>query len=310
MSKLAVVALGAHSFSEDEGDRDGPGQLEAICTSARYIVDLLVNGWNVVIAYDSVFQADLPGERLAHTPTLASQWLPANCLPELQGRTGYLIQQSLDEELQRRGLNRRSVCLLTRAILRSKSDEMAPSQLTGPHGRTAQATEEARASKTQPAHPAVEVQSTEEVGEIVEQEAIKTLLQAGFIVIAAAGSTVPVVRDSEGRLRAVEARLHGDLAASFLATQLNADLFLITMAAEKVTLSSPQAEGAYPLEMLTLAELRQYEAAGCFAGNQRIGSKIRAAIRYLEHGGGAALITCPQAIGRALAGRTGTWILP
>ncbi|MBX5448681.1 hypothetical protein [Thermogemmatispora sp.] len=290
MSKLAVVAIGGNSLIKDEGDRDGPGRLEAICRSARYVVDLLVNGWNVVIAYDHTYQADQPDRRPTHQPAHSSQWLPASSLPELQGRSGYLIQQSLDEELQRRGLNRRSVCLLTRAILRPKDEETTATRSTESDGAKAQAREEA--------------------GEILEQEAIKTLLQAGFTVIAAAGSSIPLVRDGEGRLHAVETRLHGDLAASILATQLNADLFLITMAAEKVVLSSQEAGGAYSLDMLTLAELRQYEASGSFAGSQCIASKIRAAIRYLEHGGGAALITSPQTIGKALAGRTGTWILP
>ncbi|RAQ95615.1 amino acid kinase family protein [Thermogemmatispora tikiterensis] len=309
MSKLAVVAIGGNSLIEDEGDRDGPGQLEAICASAKYVVDLVVNGWNVVIAHDNTPQLNQPDEPLPHGSLRSSQWSPASFLAGLQGRLGYLIQQALDHELQHRGLNRRSACLLTRLIVSPEDDETTLAQPVRWPPAEAQTTEEAEACTTGLASNKGETRTRLEPRELVEQEAIKTLLQAGFIVIAAAGGSIPVVRDGEGGLCPVEARLHSDLVASFLATQLNADLFLIATTAERVVLFPQQTGGAYPLDMLTLAELRQYEADGHFS-NARQQSQIRAVIRYLERGGGAALLTCPQAIGRALAGRTGTWVLP
>ncbi|WP_052888151.1 hypothetical protein [Thermogemmatispora carboxidivorans] len=302
MSKLAVVAIGGNSLIEDEKDRDGPGQLEAICTSAKHIVDLIVNGWNVVIAHDNTPQPDQPGE-----PLLPRS--PASLLAGLQGRLGYLIQQALDDELQHRGVNRRSACLLTRVVVSSGDRETTLTQPASGPVAEAQTTEEPETGIVGAISTEEENRTCLEQMEIVEQEAIKTLLRAGFIVIAAAGGSIPVRRDREGSLYPVEARLPGDLAASFLATQLNADLFLIATTAERVVLCSQQAGQAYPLDMLTLAELRHYEAAGHFV-NEHLQSKIRAVIRYLERGGGAALLTCPQAIGRALAGRTGTWVLP
>ncbi|WP_376795847.1 hypothetical protein [Thermogemmatispora sp.] len=296
MSKLAVVAIGGNALIEDEGDRDGPGQLEAICASAKYSVDLIVNGWSVVITHDNAPQSEQADGQLPERKLLMSRCLPASRAAELQGRVGHLIQTSLDAELQQRGLNRRSVCLLTRVVVSPAGAEVR---------REAEAQASASASQGLEARDGPQA----EPRELVEQEAIKALLQAGFIVIAAAGGSTPVVRDGEGRLQAVEVRLQSELAASFLATQLNADLFLIATATEKVPLFPQQAGGNQVPDMLTLAELRQHEAAGYFA-SQRLHTKIRAVIRYLERGGGAALLTCPQAIGRALAGRTGTWILP
>ncbi|WP_069801522.1 amino acid kinase family protein [Thermogemmatispora onikobensis] len=309
MSKLAVVAIGGNSLIEDEEDRDGPGQLEAICASAKHIVDLIVNGWNVVIAHDNTPQIDQPGESLLHRLPLPPQRFPASLLAGLQGRLGYLIQQALDDELQHRGLNRRSACLLTRVVVSPGDRETTLAQpASGPVAK-AQTTDELETDMAGPLSAKDATSTRLELLEIVEQEAIKTLLQAGFIVIAAAGGSIPMRRDGEGGLYPVETCLPADLAASFLATQLNADLFLVATTAERVALCPQQVGQAYPLDMLTLAELRHYEATGHFA-NERLQSKIRAVIRYLERGGGAALLTCPQAIGRALAGRTGTWVLP
>jgi carbamate kinase len=83
---------------------------------------------------------------------------------------------------------------------------------------------------------------------------------------------------------------------------------VISTAVEKVALNYNKPDQKW-LDRLTLAEARKYMAEGHFAKGS-MGPKIQAVIWYLERGGKQALITNPENIGRALAGETGTWVVP
>ena len=144
--------------------------------------------------------------------------------------------------------------------------------------------------------------------EIIERESIATLIKNGFIVVAVGGGGVPVVQDADGSLKGVEAVIDKDLASSLLANQIDADLLLISTAIEKVALHFKQPNQRN-LDRITLSEAKRYYAEGHFAKGS-MGPKVLAAIHYLERGGKAALITMPETIGKALAGETGTWVLP
>ena len=100
----------------------------------------------------------------------------------------------------------------------------------------------------------------------------------------------------------------GAVRVALLAGALPADLFVISTAVEKVALNYNKP-GQRWLDRLTLAEAKQYLADGHFHQGS-MGPKIEAIVSFLEHGGGRGLITNPENIGRALAGETGTWIVP
>ena len=143
--------------------------------------------------------------------------------------------------------------------------------------------------------------------EIVERDAIDTLIKSGFIVIAVGGGGIPVVRDDSGTLSGVEAVIDKDLASSLLANELNADLLLISTAVEKAALNFKKSD-QIDLNRITLTEAKRYYEEGHFAKGS-MGPKVKAIINYLERGGNAALITMPETIGKALKGETGTWIV-
>ena len=134
---------------------------------------------------------------------------------------------------------------------------------------------------------------------------IKQMIEAGVIVVAVGGGGVPVVRDATHDLRGVEAVIDKDLGCSLLARAVNADLFLITTAVEKVALhfGTPQER---TLSHLSLAEAKQYLAEGTHFAKGSMAPKIQAVIDYLEGGGRKALITDPGNLERALSGETGT----
>jgi carbamate kinase len=137
---------------------------------------------------------------------------------------------------------------------------------------------------------------------------IRELCALGYIVIAVGGGGIPVVTDRQGNLKGVAAVIDKDRASSLLARDIRADLFLISTAVEQVCLDygSPQQR---PINRMTVEQAKQFIQEGHFAPGSML-PKIQAIITFLEAGGKQALITNPENIEHALAGKTGTWIEP
>ena len=143
---------------------------------------------------------------------------------------------------------------------------------------------------------------------IVEREAIQTLIDAGFIVVAVGGGGIPVIEDEEGMLKGVFAVIDKDRASALLAADLQVDLLLISTAVEKVAINFNKPNQQW-LDRITLSEAKRYYAEGHFLSGS-MGPKIEAIIAFLEASPhGQALITDPPHMVDALAGKTGTWIV-
>jgi len=135
------------------------------------------------------------------------------------------------------------------------------------------------------------------------------LIDAGVIVITVGGGGIPVIDVGDGEYRGVAAVIDKDYASSLLARKLNADLFLISTAVEKVALNFGKPDQKW-IDRMTLSEAKKYLAEGTHFAKGSMAPKIQAIIWYLEAGGKHAIITNPENIGRALRGETGTHILP
>jgi carbamate kinase len=142
----------------------------------------------------------------------------------------------------------------------------------------------------------------------VEADDIKNLLDAGFSVVGVGGGGIPVIEDENGDLQGVEAVIDKDFGSALLAKMVDADLFVISTAVEKVALNYNKPNQVL-LDKMTVAEAKKYIEAGHFAPGSML-PKIQAIIQYLENGGKKAMITDPEHIGEALEGKTGTWIVP
>ena len=144
--------------------------------------------------------------------------------------------------------------------------------------------------------------------EIVEAEAIRKLIDDGFVVIGVGGGGIPVIRKENGDLVGVEAVIDKDFGSSVLATLIKADMFIISTAVEKVAINFNKPDQKW-LDRLTVAEAKKYIEEGHFAKGSML-PKVQAILRFLESGGKAAIITNPENLSRALRGETGTWIVP
>ncbi|HNZ97662.1 MAG TPA: carbamate kinase, partial [Thermoanaerobaculia bacterium] len=135
---------------------------------------------------------------------------------------------------------------------------------------------------------------------------IRSLVEAGVIVIGAGGGGIPVALNAAGELYGVEGVIDKDLASAVLALAIDAPELFILTGVERVMLDFATSQ-ARPLATLTVAEARRHLAAGQFPPGS-MGPKIEAACRFLEGGGERVLITHIDRLPEALAGETGTWI--
>jgi len=144
---------------------------------------------------------------------------------------------------------------------------------------------------------------------IVEIDAIKTLIDAGLVVIAAGGGGIPVVADGTGALRGVAAVIDKDRASAMLAGEVDADLLLISTSVEQVALDFGKPGQRWVSE-LSLEEAKSRLAEGTHFLEGSMAPKIEAVIDFLEAGGKEVIITNPQNLERAMRGETGTKIHP
>ena len=144
--------------------------------------------------------------------------------------------------------------------------------------------------------------------EVLDVGAVRALLAAGHVVVAAGGGGIPVVRDADGRLRGVEAVIDKDLTAALLARTLDADVLVIATDVDHAAVDwgTPQQR---ELGRVTLAEMRGYAADGQFASGS-MGPKVEAATRFVAGGGPRSVITSLAHITDAVEGGFGTVIEP
>jgi len=312
MGKRAIVAIGGNSLIKDKTHRTVPDQYAAAVETCTHIAGMVAQGWDVVITHGNgpqvgfiLRRSDLAAHEL-HTVPLDS------CGADTQGAIGYMIQKALFNEFRRRGMTKQAVTVVTQVLV-NKDDPayQNPSKPVGSFMDEESALrhrdEDGWAVCDDAGRGWRRLVPSPMPQRIIERDAIKSLLDEGFVVVAVGGGGIPVVEDGEGNLLGSEAVIDKDYASSLLAASINADLLLISTAVEKVALNYGQPNQVW-LDRMTLPEAKKYMAEGHFAKGS-MGPKIQASIWFLERGGKEALITTPGNIERALAGKTGTRIV-
>ncbi|MGB9666195.1 MAG: carbamate kinase [Candidatus Cryosericum sp.] len=314
MSKLAVIAIGGNSLIKDEQHKSVADQYDAVVETAHHIAGLVEQDYDVVITHGNGPQVGfiLLRSEIAEKAAGLHPVPLDSCGADTQGAIGYQIQQALHNEFLKRGLAKKAVTVVTQVLV--GRDDPAFANPQKPVG-SFYSKEDIDAKVAAEGWNVVEdagrgwrrVVASPMPIEIIELDAIKTLVHSGFAVVAAGGGGIPVVKDAQGNLTGVAAVIDKDHATSLLATNLNADLFIISTAVEKVFINynKPDQKG---IDRMTVSEAKEYVEQGQFAKGSML-PKIKAVIAFLEHGGREALITNPESLERAIAGETGTRIV-
>lgn len=314
--KVAVVAIGGNSLIKSSQHQTVEDQYQAAKETTYHIADMIEAGWNVAIGHGNGPQVGfiLRRSEIAHKVEGMHEVPLDVCGADTQGAIGYALQQNLQNELYRRGIPRPVATVVTQVLVDKEDPAFkAPSKPIGGFMDEA----EAKKRQTELGWTVVEdagrgwrrVVASPLPKEVVEIEPVKTLIDAGVIVVTVGGGGIPVIDVGNRELRGVAAVIDKDYASSLLARLINADLFLISTAVEKVALNFGKPDQKW-IDRMTLSEAKKYLAEGVHFARGSMAPKIQAIIWFLEAGGKQAIITNPENIGRALRGETGTLIVP
>lgn len=309
----AVVAIGGNSLIKDSDHQTVEDQYQAAAETTSHLAPLIEAGWGIVIVHGNgpqvgfiLRRSELAAHELHEVPLDA-------CGADTQGAIGYALQQNLQNDLRRMGVPKRVVTIVTQVEVDGDDPAFAnPSKPIGSFMDAAKA-EERRADGWDVAEDAGRgwrrVVASPLPQRIVELDTIAALLDSGATVIAVGGGGIPVVAQPNGDLRGVAAVIDKDRAAALLGLSLAADLLLISTGVEKVALyygTPDQIE----LNEITMVQAKAYLAEGIHFAKGSMAPKIEAAISFLDGGGDLVIITDPEHIGEAVAGNTGTRIVP
>ncbi len=316
--KFLVVAFGGNAF-QTKGEMGTPEDYwRNAYRSAEFLIKIIEEGYKIAITHGNGPQVGIIAEWMM--AGLKMKNLPPMTLDiagsMTQGWLGYLIQQSLYNKLLEKGLlgtRVKGVVTVVTQVLVDKNDPafQNPTKYIGPWYEEDEAKriseELGWVMKPDPRGGWRRVvPSPDPIGPI-EIDAIKRLVEEGFIVIASGGGGIPVVKEN-GVLRGVEAVIDKDLAGERLATALGASTFLILTDIEKVYLNYGKPDQK-PIDVMTVSEAKKYLMEGHFKPGS-MGPKVLASIRFIENGGKVAIIGHLKKAYEALKGESGTRIIP
>lgn len=312
--KTALIALGGNSLLRPEDKGTAEEQFKRMKSTCSILAGMIEAGYDLVFTHGNGPQV---GNILLQNE-ISSSTVPAMsldiCGAQSQGQIGYMFQQTLENQLKKKGVNRIVSSVITQVVV--DRDDPAfdnPSKFVGPYydereaqrlrkekGWNIKETSDGRFRRVVP---------SPKPKKIVESEVINTLIfsgEKGHIVIAAGGGGVPVV-EKDNELHGVEGVIDKDYASAVLASDIDETFFIMLTRVDKVYLNFGE-EDEKPLDKITMEEAEKYLEEGHFPPGS-MGPKMKASIHFLKEGGEKVLITSPEKLQEALKGEEGTYIV-
>ncbi len=309
MNKKLVIALGGNALGNTPEK-----QLELVTSTASTIVDLIEEGYDVVIGHGNgpqVGMVNLAFEN-SYNNSKDTPMMPfAECGAMTQGYIGYHLQQAIGKELNKRNIDKQVVTVITQVEV-DKNDE-AFQNLSKPIG-SFYSKQDAEKIADETGYTFIEdsgrgyrrVVASPLPKNIIEIEIIKKLIDQKVVVITVGGGGIPVIK-KDNWYEGVAAVIDKDRASAKLALDLKADMLLILTAVDKVAINFNK-ENQKDLDELSLEEAYKYIEENQFAKGSML-PKIQSCIEFVEKSeNGIALISSLEKAKDALNGKTGTII--
>lgn len=313
--KTAVVAIGGNAILRAGESGSAEAQLVNLRVTCGRLAEMIAQGYDIVITHGNGPQVgNLLLQQEAGRALVPPMPLDV-CVAETQGQIGYMLQQALQRALSLKGLKKAVASVITQVVVDAADPAFQhPTKPVGPYFTREEAErlerekcwrmmeDEARGGFRRGVPSPMPV-------DIVEKDVIRRLVfneDGGYVVIAAGGGGVPVIATEDG-YRGVEAVVDKDLASSVLASSIGERLLIFLTDVPHVYLHYGTAEQS-AITRITAEELRGYHERGEFPPGT-MGPKIEAALSFLCRGGKEVVITSPEMLPSALAGRVGTRIM-
>jgi carbamate kinase len=310
--KRVLITLGGNAILPVRGTGTFEEQCAVTRATMQPIARLIRDGAEVVLSHGN---GPIVGNILIRNEAARDQIPPMPldvCGADSQGGIGYMMQQSLQNELRRVGLGDRPVVTIVTQVVVDERDPAfrRPTKPIGPF----YAEDRARLLAKEKGWTIVEdagrgyrrVVPSPKPLEVVEIAAIRQIVEDGGVAIAAGGGGIPVSRQWDGSLHGVEAVIDKDLASSLLARLLGCQTLVIVTGVDRVALRYGKPDQR-ELERATPDELQGWMEEGHFPPGS-MGPKIQAAIEFVRGGGREVVITSPERLTEALEGKTGTLV--
>lgn len=307
MKKKIVIALGHDALGTTL-----PEQQLATKRAAKAAAEFIARGMEVVITHSNGPQVGMIHTAMAELHKTHPEYTSTPmcvCSAMSQGYIGYDLQNAIRSELVSRGIMKTVSTVLTQITVDPYDEAFYhPTKIIGRVMTEEEAEEEEKKGnhtvKTENGYR--RIVATPEPISIVEIDAIKTLMEAGHVVIAAGGGGIPVLEQGS-ELKGASAVIEKDTAAGLLASELDCDMLVILTGIEKVELNYGTAD-AKPLDYMTVSDAKRYIEEGQFEEGTML-PKIEAAIRFIGDSAiRKVLITKLDSKGAAPDGVAGTMI--
>jgi carbamate kinase len=310
---LALIAFGGNALVREDQAGTQEQQMVNAVETARALSPLVRQGHQLVLVHGNGPQV---GQILIQVEEAVTKVPPLSldvCVSQSVGSIGYLLECALRNEFHRSGITTEVACIMTLVQVDPKDPAFSrPTKPIGPfytryraeeleqhHGWHMVEDSGRGYRKVVPSPRPVSIPSLNLVRAAVEK---------GYLVIAGGGGGIPVYRDDRGVLHGVEAVIDKDYTACYLARDLGADLFIILTRVDRVAVDfgTPQQRD---LDRIDCEEAERLLDAGQFPPGS-MGPKIESAVQFSRATGKESIITSASRLAEAIAGTTGTRIVP
>jgi len=310
--KLVVIALGGNALLQRTQKGTFEDQYNNVEKTATKIADLIEQGYRVVLTHGNGPQVGATLLRHDAAKNIVPPLPLDACGAETQGFIGYMIQQALRNELKSRGMDKYVVTVVTRVTVDKHDPAFEnPTKPVGPFYTKQEADDLAKrirgiTIKEDAGRGYRRVVPSPDPKVIAERFAIRTLVDAGFVVVSTGGGGIPIVEEGT-KASGVEAVIDKDLAGQRLATLIGANIFVILTDVDGayIRYGTPEQE---LLKDVTVGRLLNYLNEGQFKEGS-MAPKVTAAIRFVESGGEQAIIAALDKLIEALNGKSGTHVV-
>ena len=300
MKKKVVIALGGNALGKTNEE-----QIKLVKSTAIKIVDIISNGYDVVITHGNGPQVGMISSSLEGNAIPFSE-----CGAMSEGYIGYHLSQAIVNELRTRGINKSCVSVLTQVVV--DKDDTAFDNPTKPIGNFYSKEDASLLSdskgyimKEDAGRGYRRVVASPKPLEIVEFESINELISSGHIVIACGGGGIPVVLEDD-KFVGVDAVIDKDLTSALLAEKIDADYLLILTGIDKVCINFDGPDEK-KLDILSLSDAYKYISNNEFAEGSML-PKIEACLKFVKNTNKYAVITSLDEALNGLDGKSGTLV--
>lgn len=309
-----VIAIGGNALVSPGGSGDIHDQFEHSREVVKSMADLVQHGWQITITHGNGPQV---GSIMRRVEIASGEVYPIDlglAVADTQAGMGYMIAQTLMNELHHRGLDRIAVALVTSVVV--DADDPAFANPTKPIGAFL-SKDKAELHRDRDGWKIVEdagrgwrrVVASPRPRRIVEMPVLREMVQAGHLIVAGGGGGIPVVINEHGEINGVEAVIDKDFTSAMIAADVGADVLSLVTAVEHVSINYGKPDQK-PLERVNVARIRELISENQFPAGSML-PKVQAAIEFLERRGSRsarAVITDLTHLPAALGGQTGTTI--